>query len=625
MKKIISILLTAVMFTSVTAYAIDYGEELKNTPKHTYEQRFSDVPTTHWAFDYIGELVNDNVINGYPDGKFRPENNVSRAEFAKIMITAAGIKTTTATASSFSDVDVNEWYCPYIESAKEFLTGYTYNGESMYLPDKMAIREDIAVALVKLKGYDVSVADLGMLKSMFADYDSISETAKRYVAVAVERGLVSGYDDGTFKGQQSITRAEAATLIWRANQYGSDNKFLGSETTPKPTESPSTAANPTNEPTVRPTATPTAEPTAKPETKPYVMKKLASANVDNSNLMTMDNSNNIYYVDGKTIYKLNTSTGSKKEFMDLSDLTLQKTEKQDVEVEDEVTETVETGEFKEIEETVDEEVTETIVDEETGEEKTVTKTVPKTVIKKVPITKEETKTVTKTVTKDVVVEEYSDFDVYSIGYDPGINKLFITGKYQSFEQPYKDKNSVEYNVLYDITGGAINFVAQTGTTEIWYGIALDDERLRLDSRWYEYEYNSSNGTLKKAGDKCESLGLWIKYGTNLYRLNGNDGSYIEKYSFSDSDYNTISDYIYRKCIGKGKTAFYFYNNDKFTKISVIDGQTEELKINTSDKDVEFADMGRFDNSYKLMFIIDDNTMIFYDDNMKAFRILEKNK
>lgn len=188
---------------------------------------------------------------------------------------------------------------------------------------------------------------------------------------------------------------------------------------------------------------------------------------------------------------------------------------------------------------------------------------------------------------------------------------------------YKGKKSVEYNVLYDITGGAINFLAQTGTTEIGYGIALDDERLRLDSVLYEYD--SSNGTLKKVGDKCESLGLWIKYGTNLYRLNGNRVSYIEKYSFSDSDYNTISDYIYRNCIGKGKTAFYFYNNDKFTKVSVIDGQTEELKINTSDKDVEFADMGRFDNFYKLMFIIDDNTMIFYDDNMKAFRILEKNK
>ena len=625
MKKLISILLTTAMITSITAYAVDYGEELKNMPKHTYEQRFSDVPTTHWAFDYIGELVNDNVINGYPDGKFRPENNVSRAEFAKIMITAAGIKTTSAAASSFSDVDVNEWYCPYIESAKEFLTGYQYSGGAMYLPDKMAIREDIAVALVKLKGYDISVADLSMLKSMFSDYDSISETAKRYVAVAVERGLVSGYDNGTFKGQQSITRAEAAALIWRANQYGSDNKILGNEATPQASKSPSATANPTNEQTVRPTATPTAELTAKPETKPYVMKKLASANVDKLDLMTMDNSNNIYYVDGKTIYKLNTSTGSKKEFMDLSDLTLQKTEKQDVEVEDEVTETVETGEFKEVEETVDEEVTETVVDEETGEEKTITKTIPKTVIKKVPITKEETKTVTKTVTKDVVVEEYSNFVTNSLKYDMGINKLFITGYFKSLQEPYKSKQHVEHYVLYDITDGTEKLVAET-KNKTWYGIALDSERLRLYFDGCEYELNTSSNTLKNVASYSASWNLWIKHGNNLYRncCNFNNFNYVEKYNFSDGEYETLSG-IYGECVGISKTAFYFYNNDKFTKVSVIDRQTEELKINTTDTDVEFADMGGLGNFKELMFIIDDNTIIFYDDNMKAFRILEKNK
>ena len=147
------------------------------------------------------------------------------------MISASGMKATPATSTSFEDVAVTDWYCPYIESAKEFLTGFQYGGSAMYLPTKAAIREDIAVALVKLKGYDVSVADLGMIQTMFSDYDSISESAKRYVAVAVERGLVSGYDDGTFRGQKSITRAEAATLIWRANQYGSDNKILGSDTT----------------------------------------------------------------------------------------------------------------------------------------------------------------------------------------------------------------------------------------------------------------------------------------------------------------------------------------------------------------------------------------------------------
>lgn len=265
MKKLISILLTAVMISSQTAFAVEYGEELKNAPTREYSQTFTDVPESHWAFSYIGELVSDGVLDGYMDGKFRPENNVTRAEFAKIMVTAAGLNTTTAQASTFEDVNLTDWYSPYIETAKDFLTGYKYGGSAMYLPNKAALREDIAVALVKLKGYDVSIADLGMLQVMFSDYDSISESAKRYVAVAVERGLVSGYNDGTFKGQQSITRAEAAALIWRANQYGSDNKIMGSETASVPTEAP----------TVKPTSIPTAEPTVTPiPQKKYIAKVL---------------------------------------------------------------------------------------------------------------------------------------------------------------------------------------------------------------------------------------------------------------------------------------------------------------------------------------------------------------
>ena len=94
----------------------------------------------------------------------------------------------------------------------------------------------------------------------------------------------------------------------------------------------------------------------------------------------------------------------------------------------EITETVETGEFEDVEE----EVTETVTDEETGEEKEITKTVTK----KVPITKEETKTITKTVAKDVVVEEYSEFEPYQIKYDMGINKLFLCGGFTVLEQPF---------------------------------------------------------------------------------------------------------------------------------------------------------------------------------------------
>lgn len=322
MKKLILIVLTLSLFITTSAYAVEYGKELENMPEHTYEQSFSDVPTSHWAFEYISELVNDNVLSGYPDGQFRPHNNVTRAEFAKIMISASGIQVKSTTSTSFEDVAVTDWYCPYIESAKEFLTGFQYGGSAMYLPTKAAIREDIAVALVKLKGYDVSVADLGMIQTMFSDYDSISESAKRYVAVAVERGLVSGYDDGTFRGQKSITRAEAATLIWRANQYGSDNKILGSETseivsTPAPVQ--------TQAPTLKPTAEPTPEPTPTP--KPYKIDKLADAIIEDNSLSTLYN-NSIYYADEieRCVYQINTETGITKMYLDTNDLRLEETQ-----------------------------------------------------------------------------------------------------------------------------------------------------------------------------------------------------------------------------------------------------------------------------------------------------------
>ena len=65
-----------------------------------------------------------------------------------------------------------------------------------------ALREDIAVALVKLKGYDTAGYDESVLTTMFSDAYSISAAARPYAATAVQRGLVSGYEDDTLRGQQ---------------------------------------------------------------------------------------------------------------------------------------------------------------------------------------------------------------------------------------------------------------------------------------------------------------------------------------------------------------------------------------------------------------------------------------
>ena len=96
------------LFIGTSAFAVEYGEELNNMPERTYEQIFSDVSTSHWAFEYISELVNDNVLSGYHDGLFRPNDNVTRAEFAKIMTGASGIQVKPATSTSFEDVAVTD-------------------------------------------------------------------------------------------------------------------------------------------------------------------------------------------------------------------------------------------------------------------------------------------------------------------------------------------------------------------------------------------------------------------------------------------------------------------------------------------------------------------------------------
>ena len=216
-------------FTGAFAAPVSYGSELTNMPNKSYNQIFNDVPKTYWAFDYISEMNTRHVLSGYPNGCFYPDNYVTRGEFAKIMTLAAGMDITDPTYSNYADVSIDDWYCPYIEAARYYLSGYSNGETTFYLPEDNALREDIAVALVKLKGYSTTGFDLSILQTMFTDWQSISDGAQKYVATAVEKGLISGYEDGTFRGQDGVTRAETATLLWRAYQYGNGNKNFEQE------------------------------------------------------------------------------------------------------------------------------------------------------------------------------------------------------------------------------------------------------------------------------------------------------------------------------------------------------------------------------------------------------------
>jgi hypothetical protein len=204
-----------------------YGSDIDPNYNKTSTSIFADITSEYWAYNAIKDLNNRQVLSGYPDGKFRPDRVVTRAELAKIMVLAAGLEPSKTSVSTFTDLKANDWATPYVEAAKDYLNGYTRSdGSLVYDPDAPALREDITVALVKLKGYNKTrLVDQSIIQAMFTDFDGISDFAKNYVALAVDNNLVSGFPDETFKPQQPVTRAQAAAMLWRAYQQGNDNKI----------------------------------------------------------------------------------------------------------------------------------------------------------------------------------------------------------------------------------------------------------------------------------------------------------------------------------------------------------------------------------------------------------------
>ncbi|WP_139488890.1 S-layer homology domain-containing protein [Brevibacillus dissolubilis] len=226
MKKLVSSMLaTMTLFTIVPSL-----------PAAQASQSFRDVPKSHWAYEAIMEMAEQDVIDGYSDGTFRPNNRITRSEFAKIMIAAADVDMDDASrlTQTFRDVPRSHWAFRYVEYAKPYLTGYKTGSTYTYKPAEDAVREDIAVALVRLLRFDqTQKADTDLLDD-FTDEYRISNNLRPYIALALTNKLIYGFNDNTFRPQAAITRAEAAALLYRAKLDESDKVVF--PPAPKPEE-----------------------------------------------------------------------------------------------------------------------------------------------------------------------------------------------------------------------------------------------------------------------------------------------------------------------------------------------------------------------------------------------------
>jgi hypothetical protein len=174
-------------------------------------QRFSDISDEHWAYGYVIEMANRGIINGYADGTFRPEAFVTRAEFAKMLEGAAELGWMRPT-NRFVDVDAGAWHAGYVESVGDYILGSSDG--TVFLPDHDITRGEVAAALVRVKGYDLDLADLSYVNE-FGDFRQWNAEETMYIAVAVEHGLMRGHANNMFAPHAPLTRAEAATLLSR--------------------------------------------------------------------------------------------------------------------------------------------------------------------------------------------------------------------------------------------------------------------------------------------------------------------------------------------------------------------------------------------------------------------------
>lgn len=170
-------------------------------------------------------VEHEAYIVGYDDGTFRPDNDMSRAEaaaiFARLISEQKGEKI--SGKSSFKDVDNNEWYAEYLGYLAKYDIINGYN-DGTFKPDNSVTRAEFVTMAVRYYALFNNVTKTGYT----VEYVDVEKDYWAYndVAYAKHIGWLNGYADGTFRGDNNITRAEVVTVVNRATGRTADKEYV---------------------------------------------------------------------------------------------------------------------------------------------------------------------------------------------------------------------------------------------------------------------------------------------------------------------------------------------------------------------------------------------------------------
>ena len=179
---------------------------------------FTDVPTDHWAYPYIEAIAGAGLTAGYPDGTYRPDNPVTRAEMAVFI--KKGIHGSTYTPPAldgshpFNDI-AGHWAEAWIEDLYDegMTSGFP---DGTYRPENQVTRAEMAVFLKKAIHGSAYTSPAPDGSHPFSDI--ASHWAEAWIEDLYDEGITSGYPDGTYRPENQVTRAEMAVFL--VNAFG---------------------------------------------------------------------------------------------------------------------------------------------------------------------------------------------------------------------------------------------------------------------------------------------------------------------------------------------------------------------------------------------------------------------
>lgn len=182
-------------------------------PRDLVRISFPDLgPEYEWARDAVEIMAGQGIIQGTNLG-FEPQRNINRAEMAQLLVNISQLIPAGSGREGFSDVKESEWFAAAVAAAAdaEMINGYPDGTFKPYAP---VTRNEIAVILYRLQNADGTLANQGV-SGTFTDHQNIPAWAHNGVSFVKDCGLMNGYGDGSFQGVNPLTRAEAAVILYR--------------------------------------------------------------------------------------------------------------------------------------------------------------------------------------------------------------------------------------------------------------------------------------------------------------------------------------------------------------------------------------------------------------------------